>query len=89
MTPFLVETDQFFAQPELMACLRAGYGSKRPEMPKTIEHDPNELPRDAYGPGYLAYQLRTEFRDLCRLIGFDSARQEVAEIILSEMERKR
>ena len=55
----------------------------------TIEHDPKEAPRDAYGPGYLAYQIRTEFRDLCRLIGFDSARQEVAEIINDEAEGKR
>lgn len=55
----------------------------------TIEHDPKEAPRDAYGAGYVAYQIRTEFRDLCRLVGFEIARQEVAEIILSEMERKR
>lgn len=32
MTPFLVDSDAYHAQPELMACLRAGYGSKRPEM---------------------------------------------------------
>jgi hypothetical protein len=42
-----------------------------------------------YGAGFLAYQLRTTFRDLCRVIGFENARQEVAEIINAETERKR
>jgi hypothetical protein len=46
-------------------------------------------PKDGYGPGFLEYQLRTNFRDLVRLIGFDNARAEVAEIILSEASRKR
>lgn len=32
MTPFLDSIDQYACQPELIACLRAGYGSKRPEM---------------------------------------------------------
>ena len=41
------------------------------------------------GPGYLEYSIRTSFRDLVRLVGFDNARAEVAEIILSEASRKR
>ena len=51
----------------------------------------NEMaePKDVYGPGFLEYQLRTNFRDLVRLVGFDNARAEVAEIILSEASRKR
>lgn len=50
----------------------------------------NEMaePKDGYGPGFLEYQLRTNFRDLCRLIGKEAARQEVADIINAEFERK-
>jgi hypothetical protein len=50
----------------------------------------DEQGRDGiYGAGFLAYQLRTTFRDLCRVIGFENARQEVAEIVNAETERKR
>ncbi|WP_292150349.1 hypothetical protein [Mesorhizobium sp.] len=50
----------------------------------------SKIQREAMeGPGYLEYQLRTNFRDLVRVIGFDNARAEVAEIILSEANRKR
>lgn len=52
--------------------------------------DLSRMQREAMeGPGYLEYQLRTNFRDLVRIIGFDNARAEVAEIILSEASRKR
>lgn len=40
-----------------------------------------EPPRDAYGPDYITFHIREEFADLCRLIGFENARAEVAEII--------
>jgi hypothetical protein len=45
-------------------------------------------PNDGYGPGFIEYQLRSNFRDLCRLIGKEAARQEVAEIVNAEFERK-
>jgi hypothetical protein len=47
-----------------------------------------ETPADGYGAGFIEYSIRTSFRDLCRLIGFESARQEVAEIVNDEFERK-
>lgn len=52
---------------------------------------PRDEPRseEIYGAGFLEYQIRTSFRDLCRLIGFESARNEVAEIINAEASRKR
>jgi hypothetical protein len=46
-------------------------------------------PKDAYGAGFLEYSIRSDFRDLCRMIGFENARREVAEIIIAECERKR
>jgi hypothetical protein len=50
----------------------------------------SKMQREAMeGPGFLEYSIRTNFRDLCRLIGFENARAEVAEIILSEASRKR
>ncbi len=56
-----------------------------------MEHtkEADAVPPDAYGAGYLEYTIRTHFRDLCRLIGFENARAEVAEIINSECTRKR
>jgi hypothetical protein len=45
-------------------------------------------PPEDFGPGYLAYRIRTDFRDLSRLIGKESARQEVAEIIAAEFTRR-
>jgi hypothetical protein len=40
-----------------------------------------------YGAGFLEHSIRTDFRDLCRLIGRENARAEVAEIINAEFER--
>lgn len=37
--------------------------------------------------GFFAHQVRTNFRNLCRMIGFERARAVIAEIILSEDER--
>lgn len=48
----------------------------------------DETPADGYGAGYLEHSIRRDFRDLCRLIGKESARQEVAEIINAEFERR-
>jgi hypothetical protein len=45
-------------------------------------------PRDAYGPDYVIHLLREHFEDLRCLIGFEAARQEVAEIINDSAERK-
>lgn len=57
----------------------------------SAQHHPEtrDEPKDGYGAGFLEYSIRTSFRDLCRLIGFENARNEVAEIINSERERKR
>lgn len=38
--------------------------------------------------GFLQYQARKNFRDLCRVYGFGGARQIIAEIINDEAERK-
>lgn len=46
-------------------------------------------PPDAYGPGYVIHNLRSDFADLCRQIGFAAARAEVAEIINDEAEGRR
>lgn len=54
---------------------------------KTVEAD--DPPADGYGAGYLAYQLRTDFRALRSIVGFENARQVVAEIINDDAERKR
>jgi hypothetical protein len=43
---------------------------------------------DGYGPGFIEYQIRTNFRDLCRLIGKEAARQEIAEIVNAEFDRR-
>lgn len=40
-----------------------------------------ELPEVTYDPGYSVHRIRAEFEDLCRVIGFEAARREVAEII--------
>lgn len=48
----------------------------------------DDTPADGYGAGYLEHSIRRDFRDLCRIIGKESARQEVAEIINAEFERK-
>lgn len=51
------------------------------------DFEQEELPAD-FGAGYLEHRIRGDFRDLCRLIGKESARQEVAEIINAEFERR-
>lgn len=56
------------------------------ETPATKADD---TPADGFGAGFLEYSIRTSFRDLCRVIGFENARSEVAEIINSERDRKR
>lgn len=62
----------------------------RDHLDEVVNIEMSKIQREAMeGPGYLEYALRTNFRDLCRLIGFESARAEVAEIILSEANRKR
>lgn len=39
--------------------------------------------------GFLEYRLRSTFRDLCRIYGFEGARLIAAEIINAEAERRR
>lgn len=56
-------------------------------MQARIERE--EDPEDGWGAGMLEYSIRSDFRDLCRIVGFEKARQEVAEIINAECERKR
>lgn len=46
-------------------------------------------PRDGYGPGFLVYSLAADFHALCCQIGKEAARQEMAEIINAQFERKR
>lgn len=54
-----------------------------------LERETDERADGLYGAGFIEYSIRTSFRDLCRLIGFENARNEVAEIVNSEAERKR
>lgn len=39
------------------------------------------LPPDGYGPGYFEHALREDFANLRRFVGFETAREIVAEII--------
>lgn len=55
----------------------------------TDEGRERETPSDGYGPGYVAYAIRTQIRDLRRMIGLEAARQEVAEILNDEFEGRR
>ena len=48
----------------------------------------SEAPKDGLGAGYLIYRLAADFHALCCLSGPEAARQEIAEIINSEFERK-
>ncbi len=48
----------------------------------------DETPPDGFGAGYLEYSIRQDFRNLCRLIGKENARQEIAEIVNAEFERR-
>jgi hypothetical protein len=62
----------------------------RDHLDEVTNIEVSRMQREAMeGPGFLEYSIRTSFRDLCRLIGFENARAEVAEIILSEADRKR
>lgn len=44
---------------------------------------------EIYGAGFVEYQARTAFRDMCRVYGFENASSIMSEIILSEASRKR
>lgn len=48
----------------------------------------DDTPEDGFGAGYLENRMRHDFRDLCRLIGKENAREEVAQIINAEFERR-
>jgi hypothetical protein len=50
--------------------------------------DKQTVPAD-FEPGYLDYQARQAFRDLCRLDGFEAAREKMATIINEEREGRR
>lgn len=41
-----------------------------------------------HAAGFIQYQARNSFRDLCRIYGFGGARQIIADIINDEAERK-
>lgn len=56
-------------------------------MTEQVERQP-ETPRDGYGVGYIVYSLAADFHALCCLCGPEAARQEIAEIINAEFERK-
>lgn len=49
----------------------------------------DETPPDGFGAGFIEYQARTNFRDMCRIYGFEGARAIMAEIMISEADRKR
>jgi len=48
-----------------------------------------DTPSDGFGAGYTIHCLRESFRDLCRQIGKEGARQELAEIINNEFDGRR
>lgn len=61
----------------------------RDHLDETMNLEVSRMQREAMeGSGFISYQLRTYFRDLCRVIGKEAARQEIAEIINDEFERK-
>jgi hypothetical protein len=43
---------------------------------------------DRYGAGFIEYQLRTNYRDLCRVIGTQNARATVNEIMDAEPRKR-
>ena len=43
---------------------------------------------DRLQSGFFARQIRTNFRNLCRMVGFDEARAIAAEILASEADRR-
>jgi hypothetical protein len=53
-----------------------------------IDGQIRETPSDIE-PGFLDYQARQAFRDLCRLVGFEEAREKMATIINEEREGRR
>lgn len=58
-------------------------------LTQITQAEQDDTPSDAYGPGYAIHSIREEFRDLCRMIGREAARQELAEIINAEFEGRR
>jgi len=56
--------------------------------PRTETRDTSDAPSDGFGAGYLTHRLREDFDDLCRIVGFENARQEMAEIINAKCERR-
>ena len=58
-------------------------------MEPQTEREPEDRADGIYGAGFIEYQARTNFRDMCRIYGFDGARAIMAEIMISEASRKR
>lgn len=54
----------------------------------TAAPSPAGMPCDRLHDGFFARQIRTNFRILVRMIGFDRARETVAEIINDEADRR-
>lgn len=54
-----------------------------------LDRPHTDTPQDAYGVDYILYHMRESFEDLCRLIGFEAARAEIAEIINHKAEGRR
>lgn len=48
----------------------------------------DDTPKDGFGAGFLVYRIAADFHALCCMTGPEAARQELAEIINSEFERK-
>jgi len=44
--------------------------------------DREDLPEDAYGPGYLVHRINSDLEDLIAFIGYDRAQEEMAEVLL-------
>lgn len=59
-------------------------------MPQThTETRDSETPKDGYGAAYIEHCLRADFEDLRRFVGFETARQIVADIINDAAQGKR
>lgn len=56
---------------------------------ETRRETADDTPVDGYGPGFLVYRMSQDFHELCCRIGKENARQEIAEVINSECERKK
>lgn len=42
---------------------------------------PMNVPKDAYGPDYIEHCLRENFEDLRRFVGFERAREIMADVV--------